>query len=301
MSTGRIQMNAVILPNGKVLAEGGSVNNESPDTPGKQADLYDPVSNSISSGGTAAYSRLYHSTALLLPDATVMSMGSNPGARGSYEPAIEIYTPPYLFDANDHPITTARPAITSVAPASAVLGYGASFSVGYTSASPIAAAVLVRPGSVTHAFDMEQRLVGLCGAAPQPACNASAGTLALSAPPNSNIAPPGYYMLFLLDAAGVPSKARFVQLTPFSTSPPDGAITSPSADTTIPAGGSVFFGTSTPAARYSWVFPGGSPSASAAQTPGNVTFGAAGEYAVSLTVIDGSGNTDPSPPTRTIK
>jgi galactose oxidase len=94
MSTGRIQMNAVILPNGNVLAEGDPVNNESPDTPGKSADLYDPTSNTMRSGGTAAYSRLYHSTALLLPDATVVSMGSNPGARGSYEAAIEIYTPP---------------------------------------------------------------------------------------------------------------------------------------------------------------------------------------------------------------
>ena len=109
MSTGRIQMNAVLLPNGKVLAEGGSVNNESSDTPGKTADLYDPVSNSMSSAGTAAYSRLYHSTALLLPDATVASMGSNPGARGSYEPGIEIYTPPYLYDSSDHLITSKRP------------------------------------------------------------------------------------------------------------------------------------------------------------------------------------------------
>jgi hypothetical protein len=75
MSTGRIQMNAVILPNGKVLAEGGSVNNESPDTPGKTADLYDPVSNTMGSAGTAAYSRLYHSTALLLPDATCCQHG----------------------------------------------------------------------------------------------------------------------------------------------------------------------------------------------------------------------------------
>ena len=96
MSTGRIQMSAVILPNGKVLAEGGSVNNEASDTPGKTADLYDPATNTMSSGGTAAYSRLYHSTALLLPDARVISMGSNPPNRGSYEPAIEIYTPPYL-------------------------------------------------------------------------------------------------------------------------------------------------------------------------------------------------------------
>ena len=55
-------MNAVILPNGKVLAEGGSVNNEAPTRPGKTADLYDPVTNTISSAGTAAYSRLYHST-----------------------------------------------------------------------------------------------------------------------------------------------------------------------------------------------------------------------------------------------
>src|SRR5438067_3872330 len=109
MSTGRIQMNAVILPNRKVLAEGGSRNNEAPDTPGKTADLYDPVSNTMGSAGTAAYSRLYHSTALLLPDATVMSTGSNPPNRGSYEPAMEIYTPSYLYDANDQLITTDSP------------------------------------------------------------------------------------------------------------------------------------------------------------------------------------------------
>jgi len=82
MSTGRIQMNATILPNGKILASGGSVNNEAPDQPGKQADLYDPVTQTFSSGGAASYSRLYHSTALLLPDATVVSMGSQPGDGG---------------------------------------------------------------------------------------------------------------------------------------------------------------------------------------------------------------------------
>ncbi len=295
MSTGRVEMDAVILPNGKVLAEGGSVNNEAPDSAGRHADLYDPVANAFTSGGTAAYSRLYHSTALLLPDATVVSMGSNPTA--GYEPAFEIYTPAYLFDASDQPVTN-RPTITGVTPA--VMGYNAPFSVTYTSASAIRSAVLMRPGSSTHAFDMEQRLVGLCGPSPQPPCTGS-GTLNLSSPPSSNVAPPGYYMLFLLDGAGVPSKARFIQLTPYTTAPPDGAITSPAADATIPAGGAVFFGTSTAAARYSWVFPGGSPATSAAQTPGNVTFAAAGEYAVSLTVIDGSGNTDPSPPTRTIK
>ncbi|HEX4771981.1 MAG TPA: galactose oxidase-like domain-containing protein [Bryobacteraceae bacterium] len=298
MSTSRIQMNAVMLPNGKVLAEGGSVNNESPDTPGKQADLYDPASNTMSSAGWAAYSRLYHSSAVLLPDATVVSMGSNPGSRGGYQPAIEIYTPPYLYDANDHLITTNRPSITGVS--SQVLGYNAAFSVNYTSTSGISSAVLVRLGSATHAFNMDQRLVGLCGLAPQPACNAGGGTLGLTSPPNGNIAPPGYYMLFLLDTAGVPSVAKFVQLSLHATAPPRGTISSPASDVSIPAGSPVAFGTTSSAAKYSWVFPGGSPTESKAQNPGNVTFSTPGTYVTSLTVVDANGNSDPSPPTRTV-
>ena len=300
MSTGRIQMNAVILPNGKILAEGGSVNNESPDTPGKTADLYDPVGNTMGSAGTAAYSRLYHSTALLLPDATVLSMGSNPGNRGSYEPAIEIYTPSYLYDANDHLITTNRPQITGLS-FPGPFHYGMPFSVSYTSTSPISSAVLVRPGSSTHAEDMEQRLIGLCGGANSP-CSASGNPLSLTTPANGSIAPPGYYMLFLLDSAGVPSKAWFIQLTPtnYSSVPPSGMITAPSTDVTITAGSAINFGSSTAASKYSWVFPGGTPATSTAQNPGNVTFSASGTYTTSLTVIDATGNSDPSPPTRTI-
>jgi len=298
MSTGRIQMDAVILPNGKVLALGGSVNNEAPDGPGKAADLLDP-SGSSSPAGVASYSRLYHSAALLLPDARVMSIGSNPSNRGTYLSAIEIYTPAYLFDSSDHLITTGRPAITGISPASGSIGYGAQFSVTYTAGSSIRSAVLVRPGSVTHAFDMEQRLIGLCGPSPQPPCSGS-GTLTLTSPPNGGVAPPGYYMLFLLDSAGVPSIARFIQITSHGSAPPLGAIASPPADLTIPAGGSVSFGTATAAAKYSWVFPGGTPATSTLQNPGNVSFGTPGSYTASLTVVDASGNSDPSPPTRVV-
>jgi hypothetical protein len=290
-------MNATLLPNGKVLASGGSTNYEIPDAAGLKADLYDPVANTMSSAGTASYARLYHSSTLLLPDATVMSVGSNPGSRGSYEASIEIYTPPYLFDSNNLLITSQRPSIVSVTPE--VLGYSAPFSVLYTATSPIGSAVLMRTGSATHGFDLEQRLIGLCGPAPQPPC-AGSGTLNLTTPPNSNIAPPGYYMLFLLDGSGVPSVAQFVQLTPYTTVPPRGTIASPAADTTIAAGATVNFGTTTSAANYSWIFPGGSPAASTAQSPGNVTFATAGKYITSLTVTDASGNSDPSPPTRTI-
>src|SRR5262245_19380345 len=299
MSTGRIQMNAIILPNGTVLAAGGSVNNESPNPASRHADLYDPVSNDFSSGGTASYSRLYHSVALLLPDATVMSMGSNPGPRGNYEPAIEIYTPAYLFDSSDQLIPAAnRPNITGITPG--VIGYNAPFSVTYTSTSAISSAVLVRPGSTTHTFDMDQRLIGLCGPSPQPPCNGS-GTVNLTSPPNGNIAPPGYYMLFLLDSTGVPSVAQFIQLSPYAATPPNGEITTPTSDITIPAGSSmVSFGTISTAAKYSLVFPGGSPATSTLKNPGNVVFNTPGTYVASLTVIDSSGNSDPSPPTRTI-
>src|SRR6185312_3101021 len=113
---------------------------------------------------------------------------------------------------------------------------------------------------------------------------------------NANIAPPGFYMLFLLDSDGVPSKAAFIQLTPYSTTPPSASISSPASDVSIPAGGAVSFGTSSSAAKYSWVFPGGSPATSTAQNPGNVRFTSPGSYQASLTLIDASGNSDPSPP-----
>jgi hypothetical protein len=154
MSQPRIEMDAVILPNGKVLAVNGSANDEVGAS--LNADLYDPIANTFSSAGANAYARLYHSGALLLPDATVLVLGGNP-ARGTYEPRMEIYSPAYLFN-SDGSLAT-RPTITSVTPG--VIGYGGSFQIQTPNAANISSAVLVRPGSPTHAFDMDQRLVGL--------------------------------------------------------------------------------------------------------------------------------------------
>jgi hypothetical protein len=97
MSQPRIEMNATILPNGKVLATGGSFNDEDAATASLNADLYDPATNTFSPAGANAFPRLYHSNALLLPDATVLLTGGNP-ARGRYEPHLEIYSPAYLFN-----------------------------------------------------------------------------------------------------------------------------------------------------------------------------------------------------------
>jgi Galactose oxidase-like, Early set domain/PKD domain len=289
MSQPRIEMNATILPNGRVLATGGSTNDEDAATASKNADLYDPVTNTFSSAGANAFPRLYHSNSLLLPDATVLLAGGNP-TRGSYEAHLEIYSPAYLFKSDGTPAT--RPTITGPLPAS--VGYGTTFDVQTPDAANIASVVLVRPGAPTHAFDMEQRLVGL-------SYTAGSGVLTVTAPPNGNIAPPGYYMLFMLNAAGVPSIASFVQLAPTSSSnePPTATITNPGSSMTINAGQSVFFsgtGTDTDGsiASYSWAFPGGNPSSSSADNPGNVTYSAAGNYVASFTVTDIQGASSPA-------
>jgi hypothetical protein len=318
MSKARIQMDAVLLPDGKLLAEGGSLYNEDSNTASLNADLFDTAAfnptkpqEAWSSAGTGSYARLYHSVALLLPDARIVVAGGNP-VRGTYEHAIEVYTPPYLFttDATGAVVKASRPSITS---APSEIGYGKAFPVGVTpSDAAIHSVVLVRPGSSTHATDMEQRLVGLT-------FSASGSTLSVNAPPNSNIAPPGYYMLFVLSGAPneptkrVPSVASFVRLSSDPGNPaPKGAITQPASDPyPVQAGTSVTFAgsgtdTSGSVTTYSWCVPAGqsvgSLFTSTLPNPGpiTVTFSTPGTYVASLTTVDNQDENDPSPPTRTI-
>ena len=219
MSEARIEMNAVILPNSKVLALGGSVNDEDTSSLSLNADLYDPAGNTFSSAGANASQRLYHSVALLLQDATVWVAGGNP-SRGTYNTTMEIYQPAYLFNADGTMAT--RPSITS-APTS--ISYGNSFSVATPDAASISSVVLVRNGSVTHAFGMDQRAVGL-------SFTAGTSALTVTAPANGNIAPPGYYMLFILNNSGVPSVATFVQVT----ATPDFSVSATPSSQTVPPG-----------------------------------------------------------------
>src|SRR5205823_5275561 len=153
MSQPRNERNATILPNGKVLATGGSTNDEDLATVSLNADLYDPKAGALgafTSAGSNVYGRLYHSNSLLLPDATVLFIGGNP-ARGTYEQHMEIYSPAYLFNPDGSLAT--RPAITGVPSTS--IGYGSGFQVQTPDAATISSVVLMRPGAPTHAFDME--------------------------------------------------------------------------------------------------------------------------------------------------
>src|SRR5439155_943750 len=269
MSEARIEMNAVILPDGRVLALGGSVNDEDTTTASLNADLLGPDPQNagkyiFSSAGANAYPRLYHSVVLLLPDATVWLAGGNP-SRGSYVQQMEIYRPPYLF--NSIGGLAARPSITS-APSS--ISYGNTFTVQTPDASNISHVVLVRNGTVTHAFGMDQREVEM-------SFTAGTGALTVTAPPNGNIAPPGYYMLFILNNSGVPSVATFVQVIP----QPDFSVAATPASRTVPPGTGTSYSVSvTPSSGFT----------------GNVTFGVSGlpartSASFSPTSVAGAGNT----------
>jgi hypothetical protein len=113
-------------------------------------------------------------------------------------------------------------------------------------------------------------------------------------------------MLFLINQAGVPSIAKFIHLTSAPKDrPPDGKITAPAEDLAIRAGQSVDFASRARdrdglVSTYSWIFPGGTPSKSSAQSPGLIRFDEPGTYVVSMTAFDDGGVNDPSPPTRTI-
>ncbi len=134
---------------------------------------------------------------------------------------MEIYKPTYLFNSDGSAAT--RPTITS-APNS--IAWGGSFNVATPDAANISQVILMRPGSNTHSFDMDQRYVGM-------SFTASSGSLTVTAPPNSNIAPPGYYMLFIINNNGVPSVAPFVLLSGSASNPaPTVSSISPTSGTT---------------------------------------------------------------------
>jgi len=176
MGEARVEMEATLLPNGKVLVSAGSAADEDPGTASLKAELYDPLTNTFSSAGANTLPRLYHNVQLLLPDGTVFLAGGNPH-QGVYEKHIELYKPAYLFNSDGSPAT--RPVILG-APSS--LAYGSSFSI-QTTSMDIASIVLMKAGSVTHSFDMDQRFVGLT-------FTPASGGYSATVPNNSNLRPP---------------------------------------------------------------------------------------------------------------
>jgi hypothetical protein len=198
MQAARAHHNVVLLPNGSMVSIGGGSG-----APGgnlyavgsnhRAVELWNPSDGTWRLGASQQEYRAYHSTALLLPDGRVASAGDDYHG-GKQSDTVEIYSPPYLHNG-------ARPTISS---APSAVGYGQTFRVD-TPNGNITKAVLIAPGATTHANEMSQRYLSLV-------LTRVTGGVNVQAPPSRNGAPPSYYMLFLVNDAGVPSVARFVRL-----------------------------------------------------------------------------------------
>jgi hypothetical protein len=230
MAYRRRQINATILADGKVLVTGGTSGAGANNPCGTvlAAEMWDPASpNTWATMASMGVPRIYHSTAVLLPDGRVLSGGSTGqpacnvnkppcGQTGSEcykdldlsdccvdhpnQTTVELYSPPYLFKG-------AQPVITS-APRN--VNYGQTFFVASPNASTITEVNLIRLSSVTHAFNENQRLNHL-------QFSQTTGGLWITVPANGNVCPPGHYMLFILKGTGqdkVPSVAKIIKVSP---------------------------------------------------------------------------------------
>jgi galactose oxidase len=192
---------SVLLPDGQVMTIGGMPK------PVAFSDLNAVLTPEIWSSQTEQWRslansqvpRTYHSVALLMPDARVISAGGGlcGGCSVNHSDA-EIFSPPYLYNPNGSLAT--RPSISG---GPDVIGYGSSFSVQVTGGA--SKFNLIRMGSITHTVNNDQRLIPL-------AFSQNAGTYSITGPENSSVATPGYYMLFALNAAGIPSTARVLKV-----------------------------------------------------------------------------------------
>ncbi len=192
MAFGRGYHVLTMLPDGKVLVTGGEAASDGRDLTKAvlPAEMWDPATEQWTTMAAQVNGRLYHSTALLLPDGRVLVAGGGqaPGGGSTNQLNGEIYSPPYLFKGP-------RPTITS---APATFDWSGSFTVSTPNAAQIASVALIKTGAMTHAINMSQRYVPL-------SFTAGTNSLTVQAPANANMAPPGYYMLWIVDTNGVPS------------------------------------------------------------------------------------------------
>jgi galactose oxidase len=204
MSFARRHLNATILPDGQVLVTGGTSAGGFNNLSGAvhAAEVWDPQTGHWTQLASNSIDRGYHSVSLLLPDATVLH-----GASGDAKDPVthqlyprqanhEIFRPPYLFKG-------ARPTITGLS--KWTVSYGETFTVTTPYAKQITGVRWIRLGSVTHAFNANQRANALT-------FSPASGTVNVTAPANGRLAPPGHYLLFILNRNGVPSVGRVVQV-----------------------------------------------------------------------------------------
>jgi hypothetical protein len=206
----RTHANAIILPDGKILVTGG---NQVYFREGAAtfAEVYDPDTNAWTLLPPGSYTRMYHSASILLPDATVWVAGGDTLGGSPSSDFIEIYKPGYLFDGPNN--ISVRPNILSISATQITYNSAFTIEVDY----PVDSAILISLGATTHAFDQNQRAIYLKLTSLPPN---GTNPYSVTTPANANIAPPGYYMFFVLRPKSasqsginrIPSVAKFLRL-----------------------------------------------------------------------------------------
>ena len=202
MNYPRAFANAVVLPTGKVFVVGGDTyaNPFDDSTAVLVPELWDPVSQTFTVLPPMQTPRTYHSTALLLPDGRIfVGGGGQCGNCSTNHLNAEIFSPPYLFNSNGTQAT--QPKIVS-APSTA--GLGSTISV--TTDTPTISFAILRLSSVTHTVDNDQRRVPLAKS------SSSGNSYSLLIPSDAGVVPPGYYMLFAINAQGTPSVGQIIKV-----------------------------------------------------------------------------------------
>jgi hypothetical protein len=192
MNNPRVNVAAVVMPDGKIMIVGGcSIGNRNPGSVVLPTEIYDPALDTWTPAAPLSIGRQYHSVCVLMSDGRLLYAGGEPQLMSA-----EIYTPGYLNRG-------ARPTIGAV---TASVAYGATLAIDTAQPNEVETVVLLAPISVTHHTDAGQRYIKL------PITARTGTSVAARAPAHGNLAPPGYYMLFIVNAAGVPSVAKFVRV-----------------------------------------------------------------------------------------
>jgi hypothetical protein len=203
MHYARRHLNATILPDGQVLVTGGTSADGFNTLSGAvhAAEVWNPGTGQWILLAANSVDRAYHSVSLLMADGTVLHGASGDANDGNNQPypaqrSHEIFRPPYLFKG-------VRPVIGSLS--ATTVAYGQTFKVNTAYAAQITQVRWIRLGSVTHAFDANQRANTL-------GFTRGSGFVKVTTPTTGRKAPPGNYLLFILNRNGVPSVGKIVRV-----------------------------------------------------------------------------------------
>ncbi|MFO1417469.1 MAG: galactose oxidase early set domain-containing protein [Methylotetracoccus sp.] len=199
----RFYSTLTVLADGKVALIGGSERWNDLINPAYYVSLWDPATEAWTRAAVGQKPRLYHSTALLLPDASLLVGGGGaPGPVNNLN--AEIYYPPYLYKTVGSGQLAERPAIVA-SPAKVMRNRPLALTVGTGAANTIGRVTILRTAASTHNYNADQRFL-------EPGYTQTGQTVSVNPFGDANTAPPGYYMVFAFNTAGVPSVAKIVQL-----------------------------------------------------------------------------------------